>query len=325
VCYRRGGEEPTVTDAHLVLGHLPLTILEGELSLDLPAATKAIEEKIARPLGIDVYEAARGIIDIANNNMVGAIRVVSVERGYDPAQFALVPFGGAGPLHGSFIGRLLGMKSVLVPPGPGVLSALGLLISNLRNEFTRTCLLRPPVYDLEKLSTAFSELNALAEEWLTLEEIPADGREIRWVVGLRYVHQGFELDVPWPSHTIDEASLRQTIDGFHKAHEKLYTFSQPDTPVEIAGLRVEAIGRLAKPNMQKIGPGISQEQALKGTQRTYFEGEWVTSKIYDRAKLGEGASIAGPAILEQLDATTFLLPGQVGSVDSYGNFIIHTV
>jgi N-methylhydantoinase A len=322
VCYRRSGEEPTVTDAHLVLGHLPRSILNGEMSLDLEGAKKAIEEKIARPLGIDVYEAASGIIDIANNNMVGAIRVVSVEKGYDPAQFALVPFGGAGPLHGSFIGRLLGMKSILVPPGPGVLSSLGLLISNLRNEFTRTCLLRPPVYELDKLAAGFRELHGMAEEWLTSEQIPAEGREIRWVVGLRYIHQGFELDVPWPSQEVNEETLSATIDEFHKAHERLYTFGQPDTPVEVAGLRVEAIGKLTKPKIQKIAEGVAPEEAVTGQQQVYFEGDWLNCKIYDRARLRSGATIMGPAILEQLDATTYMLPGQKGTVDAYGNFII---
>src|SRR5690606_11654266 len=149
VSYGRGGTEPTVTDAHLVLGHLPEHLLDGEMRIDLDAAVRAIREKVADPLGLSVEEAARGILQVVNNNMLGAIRVVSVERGLDPREFALLPFGGAGPLHGSDLARLLGIGTVLIPRSPGVLSALGLTVSSLRNEFSRTNLQSAEQFDAE--------------------------------------------------------------------------------------------------------------------------------------------------------------------------------
>src|SRR5580704_7982184 len=162
VCYLRGGTEPTVTDANLVLGRLTPSLLDGRIRLDRDAAAHAVEMRIGRPLGLERARAARGILSIIDNNMVGAIRVVSVERGHDPRDFVLLPFGGAGPLHGTSLARLLGIKTILVPPSPGVLSALGPLVSSLKSEFARTALQRPPHYDLAGMAKVFAELQALA-------------------------------------------------------------------------------------------------------------------------------------------------------------------
>ncbi len=322
VCYGRGGEEPTVTDAHLVLGHLVPALLDGELSLDRDAALRAIETKVAQPLGIDSLEAARGIIDISNNNMMGAIRVVSIERGYDPAEFALVPFGGAGPLHGGFITRLLRMKSTIVPPNPGVLSALGLLVSDLRNEFARTCLQLPPKYDLDALSSAFSELEKLAQRWLEQEGIPPRGRATHWVADIRYRHQGHELTVDWPGHRVDQGTVTGAIENFHRLHEQFYTFQQPDTPVEIVTLTVIAQGALAKPKIGKIESSKAADAAKTGAHPVYVEGEWTKAPVLDRTLLGAGAKFTGPAIVTQMDATTFVLPGQAAIVDDYANMVV---
>lgn len=322
VCYGAGGDEPTVTDAHLALGHLTPNLLDGEIALDRDAALGAIEKKIAGPLGIDVFEAAKGIIDISNNNMMGAIRVVSIERGYDPAKFALVPFGGAGPLHGGFITRLLRMDSAIVPPSPGVLSALGLLVSDLRNEFARTCLQQLPDCDLGALDATYSDLEALAQRWLADEGIPPDGRSTEWTAGIRYRHQGHELTVTWPGHRVDQAALEGAIERFHQLHEQLYTFQQPDTPVDIVTLTVVARGSLAKPTIGRIGPGVPVEEARVATQAVYVEGDWVDAPVLDRGKLGPEARIAGPAIVAQMDTTTYVLPGQSATVDAYGNLIV---
>lgn len=197
VCYQRGGIEPTVTDAYLVLGYLPPYLLQGEIPLDAEAAEAAINEKIAQPLGMDVYEAASGMIAVANNNMVGAIRVVSVERGHDPKDFALVAFGGAGPLHASSLARLLNIPAVVVPPAPGVLSSMGLLVADLKNDYSRTFLQRPPRYDLAGIERVFRELETEAAAWLEHEGIPSGDGRIERMAGLRYIHQGFELTVPW--------------------------------------------------------------------------------------------------------------------------------
>lgn len=322
VCYGRGGTEPTVTDAHVVLGHLPPHLLKGSMALDLDAAAKAIERQVARPLGLSIQDAASGIIEIANNNMVGAIRVVSVERGHDPADFALVPFGGAGPLHSGFLTRLLGMKGSIVAPEAGVLSSLGLLWSDLKNDFSMTSILRPPAYDLDKLMAVFAQLNADAVAWLDAENVPEAGRKIEWSVGMRYIHQGFELSVPWPVQAVNEDALRAAIAGFHAAHHQLYTFSQPEMPVEIVLIRVNATGQLAKPRTQMIAAGTAIEEARSGAQKVYAAGQWLNCPIYDRTRLGAGATIDGPAIVEQLDATTYLLPGQRAVVDVHGNLFI---
>jgi N-methylhydantoinase A len=320
-CYGRGGTEVTVTDAHLVLGHLPARLLQGAMTLDVDAATRAVE-RVAKALGTGVQETARGVIDIANNNMLGAIRVVSVERGHDPAEFALVPFGGAGPLHGGFIARLLGMKSIIVGTTPGVLSSRGMLISDLKNEFSRTLLLRPPGYDIERLFAVASELEAQGRSWLSAEGMPTEGQEIALFAALRYQGQGFELDVPWAATTIDADALALTIERFHATHLRTYSFDQKDAIVELTGLRVEATGRLSKPAVVELAAGEPAEAARTGTQRVWFDGEWRQGAVYDRGRLGAGAVIRGPAIIEQMDATTYVLPGQRAVVDRFGALVI---
>jgi len=322
VSYGRGGREPTVTDAHAVLGHLTPYLLGGELRLDVAAGRAAIEERIARPLGIGVEEAARGIVDIANSNMMGAIRVVSVERGYDPARFSLIPFGGAGPLHGSFIGRLLGMKAVVVPPAPGVLSSFGLLVSDLKSDFSRTCLQQPPNYDLARIGAIFGELEDAAAAWLRREDVPPQGWTLRWMAAFRYEHQGFELTVEWPGRSATPETLAGAIGAFHREHERLYTFAQPDAPVELVQLRVQAIGSLAKPSLSRIATRGSLAQAQVDEQRVWTGGGWTASPVYERSELPLGAVLSGPAIVRQLDATTYILPGQRCSVDDYGNIVI---
>ncbi len=322
VCYGRGGTEPTVTDAHLVLGHLPPHLLNGEMQLDIDAASRAIERAVAGPLGLSIPDAAAGIIDIVNNNMMGAIRVVSVERGHDPAAFALVPFGGAGPLHSGFLTRLLNMKASLVAPEAGVLSSLGLLSSDLKSDFSLTCILRAPDYDLERLASTFAALNADAQAWLDAEQVPDDGRSIEWFAGMRYIHQGFELTIPWPGMAVTSDALEEAIRRFHAAHHQLYTFSQPEMPVELVLARVQAVGRLAKPEPRRIAAAGPVAEAVIGTQRVYAGGTWHSCPIYDRGRLGDGAVVNGPAIVQQLDATTYLLPGQQATVDAYGNLII---
>ncbi|WP_118135467.1 hydantoinase/oxoprolinase family protein [Oceanicella sp. SM1341] len=321
VCYGRGGTEPTLTDAHLVLGHLTPRLLDGEMLLDRAAAERAIETHVAAPLGLSVLEAATGIVEIANANMVGAIRVVSVERGHDPAEFALVPFGGAGPLHGGFLMRLLGMRAALVAPEAGVLSAMGLLHSDLKKDFTRTCILRAPDYDLARLEEVFAGLDAGAREWLSAEAIPPSGQEIDWVVGMRYLHQGFELTVDWPGRAVTREALAQAIEGFHAAHRQLYTFDQPEVPVELVFARVSARGSLGQP-ADRAGPAAGPMPEPSEVQQVWAEGAWQDCPVHDRRRLPAGARLHGPAIIEQLDATTYILPGQVATVDGFGNLIL---
>jgi N-methylhydantoinase A len=322
VCYGRGGVEPTVTDAHLALGHLPPYLLGGSFALDVEAARVAIRRRVAEPLGMTVEAAARGILAIVDNNMVGAIRVVSVERGHDPRDFSLLPFGGAGPLHGGSLARLLGMRTIVVPPGPGVLSALGLLVSNLKAEFTRTCLQKAGAFDAGAVARVFGELDTEARAWLDAEDVPAEARRIAWHASLRYQHQGFELFVPWAGRDVTEASAAATVAAFHRLHERLYTFAQEDTPVEIVTLRVDARGAFPAPALRELPPTGPLEAARVGAQKVFLETGPVEAAIYARERLGIGARIDGPAILTQLDATTLLLPDQFGVVDRFGNLIV---
>jgi len=322
VCYLRGGTEPTVTDANLVLGRLTPSLLGGRLRLDFGAAARAIETRIGRPLGLDRARAARGILSIIDNNMVGAIRVVSVERGHDPRDFVLLPFGGAGPLHGASLARLLGIKTILVPPSPGVLSALGLLVASVKSEFARTALQRPPKYDLAAMARVFAELQREAEDWLEHERVPRERRSTRWQASLRYLQQGFELTVPWAGAEVTDAAVEGTVAAFHALHEQLYTFSQPDTPVEIVTLRVTAEGALERPRVLQLPKAGASADAEVGKQNVDFDGEMVSAPVYDRARLGAGAEIKGPAILRQLDSTTVLFPGQTAEVHAYGSLIV---
>lgn len=321
-CYGRGGSEPTVTDANLALGRLTGSLLDGRLSLDKAAALQAITTNVARPLGLEPMAAARGILSIIDNNMVGAMRVVSVERGHDPRDFVLFPFGGAGPLHGAALARLLGIKTILVPPAPGVLSALGLLVSSLKAEFARTALQRPPEYDLAAMAKVFAELDASAREWLEEEGVPEFGRAIRWQASLRYLHQGFELTVPWGGNGVTTEAVAQTLASFHRLHEQLYTFAQEDTPVEIVTLRVSATGTLPGAELKELATGGRAEDAIVGRQDVDIEGQRHACPVYDRARLNAGAKLQGPAIVTQLDSTTVLFPGQVAEVDRYGSLVI---
>ncbi len=324
VCYGRGGVEPTVTDAHLVLGHLPPYLLGGRFKLDAQAAREAVRRRVAEPLGLSVEAAARGILAIVDNSMVGAIRVVSVERGHDPRDFSLLPFGGAGPLHAAALARLLGMPTIVVPPGPGVLSALGLLVSNLKAEFARTCLQKAGAVDVAAIARVFAELEADARAWLDAEAVPAEARRISWHASLRYRHQGFELSVPWAGRDAGPAAVDATVAAFHRLHERLYTFAQEDTPVEIVTLRVDAAGVFPAPAMPELPPAGPIGEARIGTQVLHLETGPAQAPVYARERIGAGARIEGPAILTQLDATTLLLPGQLGETDRFGNLIVRS-
>jgi N-methylhydantoinase A len=319
VCYGAGGEEPTVTDAHLVLGRIPAHLLGGEIALDADRARRAIEERVARPLGLSLEAAAQGILDIVNNNMVGALRLVSVERGYDPRDFALVPFGGAGPLHGADLAALLGMRTIVVPRHPGVLSTFGLLGTEVRNDYARTSLQKPPDYDLAAVGAVYTQLEGQAEAWLAAEAVPTAARRVTRLADLRYRHQGFELTVPWPERDL---AIDPLLARFHERHRHLYTYALPDAPVEIVTLRVAAAGRVRRFRI----PSLERRRLARAhpaRRRVFFAGAgWKTCPCLPREQLGAGAAVTGPAIVEQLDATTVIPPGQRATVDRAGNLVI---
>jgi N-methylhydantoinase A len=214
------------------------------------------------------------------------------------------------------------MRTIVVPRGPGVLSALGLLVSNLKAEFSRTCLQKAGAFDVSAIARVYGELDAEARAWLDAEDVPDAARRIAWHASLRYQHQGFELFVPWEGRNVSEASAAATVAAFHRLHERLYTFAQEDTPVEIVTLRVDARGVFPAPTILELPPAGPLGDARMGTQTLFLEAGRTEAIIYARERLGAGARIAGPAILTQHDATTLVLPGQVGTVDRLGNLIV---
>jgi N-methylhydantoinase A len=320
-CYGKGGDDPTVTDANVMLGYLPPKLVGGEMSLDVEAARKAVET-IGVKLGCDVYQAAKGIIDIVNENMLGAIRVTSVEKGHDPRDYALIALGGAGPLHGNALGTLSGSWPVIVPTMPGVLSALGFLASNVRNEFSKTRITTVSAADAEELAKDLKQLGEAALDWLAQEGVPESQREIDYEVDMRYLRQGFELPI---SATIGE--VRNKLDllakRFGEAHLKLYTFDL-DSEVEVVNLRAVGIGRVDRISFTKAKPGGRNvdDAIVDADHRAYFDGELVATPIYDRALMDVGHRIEGPAIITQFDSTTLVLPGYAAEIDGYSNIII---
>jgi len=321
-CYNRGGTEATVTDAHLLLGRLTGALLGDRFNLDHDASARAVG-RLADRLGLDPMRAAEGILDVVNHAMVGAIRLVSVERGLDPRDFALLPFGGAGPLHGGQLARLLGMRTMIVPPNPGVLSAYGLLVADIRQDFSRTCLERPPVYDLARIGAAFGKLESQARAWLTLEGIEPSAQTTEWQASMRYRNQGFELTVSWPQHTVDSAVIERAIAAFHQMHEQLYTFAQPDTPVEVVTLHVAAIGHLPRPIELQL-ESRTAGSALLRHQPMHVDGKTVAAPVYVRSSLCLGEAVSGPAVIAQQDSTTVLMPGQTATVHPSGSLIVTT-
>ena len=321
VCYGAGGEEPTVTDAHLVLGRIPSHLLGGEIPLDVERARRAIEEHVARPLGLPLAAAAQGILDILNNSMVDALRLVSVERGYDPRDFVLVPFGGAGPLHGADLATLLGMRTVVVPRHPGVLSTFGLLGTEVRNDYARTSLQKPPDYDIGAVAAVYADLEGQARDWLVAEGVAPSARRLTRLADLRYRHQGFELTVPWPERDLDLDAL---LARFHARHRQLYTYALADAPVEIVTLRLAAAGRVRRFTLPSL-PRRRMAAARPPRRRVHFPGAgWTMCPSVDRERLGVGAVVTGPAIVEQPDTTTVVPPGHRARVDRVGNLVIQT-
>jgi N-methylhydantoinase A len=310
--YGRGGRHATVTDAHVILGHLPAKLLGGRMALDVEAAANAIDREVVTPLGLDRAAAARGILSILDHNMVGAVRIVSVERGHDPRDFTLVAFGGAGPLHGCSLAALLGITRVLVPPAPGVLCADGLLAADLKAEFSRT-LPKAGAVEIDVARKIFAELTEVADDWLTAEKVASADRRQNKVALLRYHGQGGEVAVPW----------HDSKDGleaaFASAHKGLYGFTL-DAPVELVTLRVEATGRMPSPPR----PMLAQGSGAKSHARfpVHLASGVTQVPLYDRAALGAGDTIEGPAIISQLDATTLVLPGWTGEVHPSGAILL---
>ncbi|MYE00464.1 MAG: hydantoinase/oxoprolinase family protein [Alphaproteobacteria bacterium] len=321
-CYGKGGRRPTVSDANLVLGRIPPALLDGEVALAPEAAETAICEHVAEPLGMDLIAAARGIVDLVNANMTGALKVMSVERGLDPRDFALAAFGGAGPVHGADLMRELNAASLLVPRFPGILCAIGLLTTDLRYDFAVTRLQRAGAFDAAATEAVFAELTDEADRCLEANGVPPGRRRFRRSADMRYEKQGVELTVPC-SGPVTENGLAALVAGFHALHERLYTFCEPEGPVEIVNQRVEATGLTDKFALPELPAAPSERPEPSGERLACLHGDALRpAPTYRRETLLADHRIEGPAIVDQLDSTTVLLPGQTALADRYGNLAI---
>ena len=324
-CYARGGTEPTVTDANLVLGRLnPEYFLGGQMAIDVECARKAIQQKIAGPLGLKLEEAAEGIIRVINAVMAKAIRRLSVEKGYDPREFTLVSFGGAGPLHATMLAAELQIPRVLVPLAPGVSSSLGLLTADFRHDFVRTVLWKMPQMRVGQLGELCAQLEAQALERMTREHVDARDVIVTASADLRYQGQGFSLETRF---TLEElkgwSDLEALASRFHQLHQAAYGYSDERETIEIVNVRLTATGRLPQPQFESYNKERADASAaVKGSRQAYLEGKFYNVPVYDRAKLSRGIQVNGPAIVEQLDSTTLIFPNQRAVVEEFGNLMI---
>ncbi len=319
--YGKGGEAAAVTDANVVLGRLP-SRLAGDMTLDQSAAEKAVQP-VADALGLSLKEAASGIIDIVNENMYGALRLVSIEQGYDPRHFALIAFGGAGPLHANALGKLMSSWPVIIPPSPGVLCAYGDATTNLRNEASRTFIRRFSETSNNEIEAVLQELAENAAKVLDSEGVPRGDQSTKFEVDVRYRGQGLTLPVAVDVNVFKNGGLSTVGATFDTTHTQLFTFAL-DVEHEIVNLRAVAQGKSTMAKAASIEQGGPDPAAAKiDSTNVYVDGSDQSADVYDRAKLKAGNRISGPAIVTEMDSTTLILPDHVGEVDNFGNIIIN--
>ncbi len=322
-CYRRGGAEPTVTDAHLALGRIPPHLLGGEIDLDQASAERAIAT-IAGPLGLSVAQAATGIVEISAWNQANAVRRITTKRGLDVRDFPLVTFGGSGSLLACRLMDILSIGTVLVPPHPGNVSAYGLLTVDVRNDGVRTLVSPDLDLDVVGLRGGYQELTTEARKALLAEGFPAEAGLVERSADLRYVGQAFEVTVPCPEGEIDRGWADTVVQRFHDAHRALYGYdfrSRTDQPVEWVNLRVAGIGPIERPRIREIEPGKGAPSALIGDRPVHF-GQWQEAAIYQRSRLGAGDVVTGPAVVQEFGATVPVFPGYTATVDRFGNLLL---
>jgi N-methylhydantoinase A len=324
-CYGRGGARATVTDANVVLGRLGgAHLLDGQMALSPELAARAIDA-LAAELRLSPLEAARGVISVVQANMLAAIRLVSVRKGYDPRGYTMVAFGGAGPLHAAALARDLGVGRVLVPPAPGILCALGLLVEPLRVDVVRTRVERLDGLSVAELARPFAEMEADAHRWLDRESVPAGRRRLLRAFDMRYLGQNFELTVAAPDALWagDAGALRR---AFLAEHERVYGYAAHDEVLQVVNVRLTALGEADPMDLPALPAAASPDpgEARVAERSVYFPeaGGFVPTPIYRRERLRGGHHITGPAIIEQMDSTTVIAPGQRAMVDERGNVLI---
>jgi len=321
-CYKRGGELPTVTDANVVLGKLnPTRILGGRMEIDAALAEASIATHISAKSGLSLDEAAAGIVSVVNSNMIRAIRVVSVEKGYDPREFTLMAFGGAGPLHACEVAQKMGIRSVLVPPSPGTLCSLGLLMADTKFDLSFSKVMIANRDNLPAVRERFARMIQEGSAFLDKEHIGEGERSYHCIVECRYEKQNYEIPIPVdPSMT--ERALEQMIEKFHAEHEKLYGYYNPNKRIQMVNYRVSAVGAIDKPNLvaKAIDPDAKPPQPAE-VRSVLFEGEKTrkSTNVYQRTEIAAGCTIQGPAIIEQMDSTTIIPPRWQAYIDEYSN------
>ncbi len=316
--YARGGESPTVTDANLVLGRLdPDYFLGGAMRLDPDRAARAIDRHLAGPFKLSATDMALGVLKVVDAHMAAAIRLATVERGRDPRQFTLVAFGGAGPMHAAAVARLLGIPRVLVPPSPGVLCALGLLVADVRTELSRTALRRTDRTTPTELAAIFADLESRAGEWARCGGLPGEQISFSRSIEMRYARQNHELAVE-VGRQLTPADLARR---FHQAHRRTFGYSAPEEPTELVTFRLAVTLPVARP---AIAASPEPGDPRRGSRPVYFESTkgFVETPVLERVRLAPGFLLAGPAVIEQMDCTTVVEPGQTVSVDGHGNLVI---
>lgn len=324
VCYVQGGTEPTVTDANVILGRLnPEYLLGGRMRIDKTAAETAMSI-LGKPLGLALKETALGVIKIVTTNMVKAIRAVSIEKGYNPKEFSLMAFGGAGPLHAVEVARELDISKIIIPPTPGILCAMGLLVADARNDYVKTFLMNVDTLDIEKFNEIFHELEKNARQWLSDEGFSPEKQKLLKAVDMRYVGQNFELSIPVSGDTFKQPDLNILVSNFYQEHERNYGHYVEGEPMQIVNFRVTAQGATSKFELKR-----PREMAKKADlnivahREVCFDTEVpLHTPVYDRSGLLPGGRIEGPAIIEQMDTTTLVFPGDRAEIDPAWNIII---
>ena len=322
-CYMKGGEIPTVCDANVVLGYLPADVqLGGAMEINREAAEKAVQQT-ADAMGIGLMDAAEGIIKVVNEAMFGALRLVSVEQGYDPRDFSLVGFGGAGPLHANALGVLTDAWPVIIPPGPGVLCAYGDATTQVQDEATRTYITMAEEISAETLMADLLELRTRAGESLVADGIAEADHEVTFQADLRYSGQAFQITVDFTEDELRAQGISRLTDEFDAEHEQLFTFKLGDGHEilmirSVVKARAKAIAELAMGQ-----EGTTLDECKLHDSRFYYEGEYHDAAIYDRTRLHEGLVVSGPAIVSEMDSTTVVLPGYRAKVDAVGNLLIN--
>ena len=322
VAYAKGGKEPTTTDACLLTGRLSKDNFDNDVDMELVRDT--IVEKIGKPLNISAEEAAMGILRVADSNMLNALKLISVRRGYDPRDFALIAFGGGGPMHASYLAKELHIRKIIIPVAAAVFSTWGMLMSDIRHDYIRTKIYNMNQVSLGEINDIWDGMMAQAKRQFIDEGINEENIEFEFVCDMRYMGQEHTVKVPAAPAAWSENDKTEIVERFHDMHERSYTFKLPETPAEIVNLHLIGYGKLIKPNVKKIQRHEGTVESAKKEMRKvcYADEGWIDTPVYFREKLGAGAKITGPAIIEEQMTSAVMCSGQRLVVDDFGNLII---